>query len=273
MLAVLALESFEVPLRSTAQVSLIRNSNSGPHDLLWQLLKGLPRLLGTRTLVLVFLFTLTTALSQFTSTILLSDLKEATIVGDTIRKTIPFGQLADPTTLTEYEGIDYWQTKTPFYPAFAEYTDGNDEPGNASYWLVDTGQIRRTLPPFPAVSDRETLRNYTGMATVIEMRVRCMRPYVENLSFSQESYPHYPYIAGRLYASPPSIFLDDEVLSYVAPFNCSVVLPLGPTNSNASRPYKSRGSQRNGPRQSAVSQILTINPMTAHSFCLTPRKG
>jgi hypothetical protein len=84
MLAGLAIERREILLPRLATVSMMRSSNSGPMVLAWILRPHLGKICGIRGLLvpgLTTLLALTTLSSQFTSTVLLSDISSGLVTG------------------------------------------------------------------------------------------------------------------------------------------------------------------------------------------------
>ena len=64
----------------------------------------------------------------------------------------------------------------PTYLIFAEYSEPIDSQSEND--MDDTDPILRALLPVPSSQDRSNLRNYSGMATVIDSRVICVRPSI-----------------------------------------------------------------------------------------------
>lgn len=64
-----------------------------------------------------------------------------------------------------------------FYPAFAEYSEPgtNDDPA-----VVDTGPVLRAFLPLGKQQPRFNIGDYKGVATVLDSRVSCVRPELEN---------------------------------------------------------------------------------------------
>lgn len=80
MLAAIALQQGEVPLRNAALVSLLRYTNSGPQSLVLSLLGRRGRTFHITSVILLGIFA-TTLLINVTSTALLSDLRFHTLPG------------------------------------------------------------------------------------------------------------------------------------------------------------------------------------------------
>ena len=177
MLAGLALENTQILLLHFASVSTMRNSNAGPYMLAWLMLKAFLKdpsrwhrlLLPTLILILV----ITSTLAQFTSTTLLADLKPGTVPGyNTSDTTATNFHTIDGSTPSNLRGT-VWTKKPPFYPTFAEYHEvPSDTPEDRS----DTGLTLRAFLPLPNQEARSSLRTFSGLATVLDSRVQCLRP-------------------------------------------------------------------------------------------------
>jgi hypothetical protein len=171
MMAAVALEHGMFVLSKAAAVSSIRFVNSGPSDLLL-LFWGR---IGVGKIPMVFFvlaITITTMLSQFTSTLLLSDLKLSMIPGTTENQNISYTKLGS--TDNQYASDTQLWTSRPQYPIFAEYPGVSTTENGIS----DTGMTMRALIPLASTESRSLLRNYSGPATVFDSRVVCVRPTV-----------------------------------------------------------------------------------------------
>ncbi|MCJ1280336.1 hypothetical protein MMC21_008163 [Puttea exsequens] len=185
MLAALALSRFEVPLWRSAAMSMMRFENTGPHNLARiyapKILRGKNIILGLAALCL----TCTTLLLQFASTALLSDLAIGTIVGASRTAAMPYGIKNSGDGNDETEPLEnsahYWSTKPALYPAFAEYTEPAPPVEEGVY---DTGMsIRAFLPVYPE-ADRDRLKDYQGFGNLVDTRIVCMRPVIEDLELT-----------------------------------------------------------------------------------------
>ena len=179
MLASVALEQFMVLLLHVASVSVTRNANAGPYMLLWYIFKAFLRNSARRwrsswLMILVLLLTLTTLFLQFTSTVLLSDLRPSIVPGlsTSSRTATNFAYDVNGSIPIIRRGTT-WTMKPPFYPTFAEY---HEPPPATPEGVVDTGVTLRAFMPIQDQQSRSLLRNYEGRATVLDARVQCMRP-------------------------------------------------------------------------------------------------
>lgn len=135
----------------------------------------------------VLLFATTTFL-QFSSTVLLSDLHLGTLPGlsANLPSTYDFEYKIDNGTSRKTPGLGFslffgsvsypiqlrtstWLRNPPAYPAFAEYTKSIE----SREGVDDTGTLLRAFLPFADAQSRETIRNYSGTAMVLDSRVSC----------------------------------------------------------------------------------------------------
>lgn len=128
-------------------------------------------------IMFVFLL-LTTSILQFSSTILLSDLKIGPLVGhlgtSEVRTSISY--------VGEIEKIprDFaWTTNPPQFPVFGEYVEEKDRAEDGS---EDTGVLLRAFLPFDTTEDRQRLAYYKGNALVLDAGVSCQAPVLTQFS-------------------------------------------------------------------------------------------
>jgi len=193
MLAAVLLQSYAVPLPSAAAVSIMRFGNTGP----WSLLGKMKTKWHSGSFpigLLAVLLTFTTLSLQFTSTALLSQVGLAALpiqvtVPQTFYSTDPNGA-----TFKSYlgEGAPFIQTTPKGYPAFAEWVSNStgsekEFAPSSSPGMVDTGTVMRAFLPINDTNERSRLTDYQGYATVVDMRVVCMRPKLTNVVFSSRS--------------------------------------------------------------------------------------
>ncbi|KAM5350185.1 hypothetical protein ACJ41O_006690 [Fusarium nematophilum] len=216
-MAAYVLERQQVQLHSTAAVSLMRNSNHGPHQLIWELIPAFPKGWNYNTLPLLLLLLTTSILSQFSSTALLSDLRTGSTASSPRTYLVSYGAASSPDSYI-FKGVDYWSVKPPFYPAFAEFS----EAPVVAEGIIDTGRTLRAMLPFPSELNRTAVGNYTGMASVLNARAACIRPDVKaNLL----TFAWVPRLSGTLHAAASFPELQGLVTSFDSAFNCSVPLP------------------------------------------------
>ena len=180
---------------------------------------------------MILLLCLTTTLLQFSSTALLSDLRLGQLPSlPSIRNaTYDFvythdGSGTDP-AIYHFSGYTYpiqlrtstWLRPPPAFPAFAEYS----QPVSSPEGVDDTGVLLRAFLPFADAQSRETVRNYSGKATVLDSRVSCQRPQLSHISLGANS-TYVGRIAGKFAPSYPQA--DRLWTPGPLPFSCSTFL-------------------------------------------------
>ncbi|KAK6363284.1 Mitochondrial outer membrane protein iml2 [Orbilia blumenaviensis] len=184
MLAAVALEGYDVPLANTANVSLMR-VNGGQLiptllDVCWPLSRFGPPGVVIRTVLPILALLGTSTLVQFTSTVLLSDLYVDMIPGNPVHANLSIDWRFDgvgfrwaPTS----SEVMWGGNKPNFWPAFAELTG----PPLEQEGVADTGMNVRAFLPYPTAESRQTLRSYDGKAVLMDTRVTCQRPVLDDL--------------------------------------------------------------------------------------------
>jgi hypothetical protein len=239
MLTALLLFRFRVLLPDTAAMAITQFHNTGPHFLITPLYRSVRLKRGFAVALLVVALLTSTTLLQFTSTILLSDTSLTYVLAPNQHDTIPYAFVfttrADDDDISYYGQYGYWEHKPASYPAFAEYSEAvRQHPGfNASDSRVyDTGLVMRALLPISAPSQRETLQTYSGNATVMDMRVVCMKPDLEDLMVETFQNPGKlngpagpvigPVISGRIAGfKDAAVLINPPGMERLSPFNCS----------------------------------------------------
>jgi hypothetical protein len=121
---------------------------------------------------------ITTSVVQFSSTILLSDLKLGPLRGVVISSEVQPG-LSYPVGGIERIARDSaWTTNPPNYATFGEY---HEQPSEIVDGIVDTGMLLRAFLPYAAAGSRQRLATYTGNALTIDARVACQAPSITDL--------------------------------------------------------------------------------------------
>ena len=180
------------------------------------------------SIVVLLLFATTTAL-QFSSTVLLSDLRLGQIAGLPTQRNATYdfvythgGTGPDPGVYRP-SGYSYpiqlrtstWLRNPPSFPAFAEYS--SPVPGLEG--VDDTGVLLRSFLPFADAQSREGIRDYSGPAMVLDSRVSCQRPHLSRVSTSEGGSALTGRIAGMF---EPSAEVDKLWTPGRIPFKCSV---------------------------------------------------
>jgi hypothetical protein len=175
MLAAIVLERGQLVLKNAAAVSCLRYINSGAHNLITPLIGG-PIKHKVMTAILVLTLATTVTLLQFSSTALLFDFNPGYVTVSNNR-TDPFSRTPDQ-AVTSCKGVlqctDFWNTRAPFYPTFAECSG----PPFIAHGISDTGMALRALLPIVPQETRTMLQFYDGQATIFDSRVTCVRPYL-----------------------------------------------------------------------------------------------
>ncbi|EPS35200.1 hypothetical protein H072_11477 [Dactylellina haptotyla CBS 200.50] len=184
MLASVALEEFEVPLGSVAEVSLIRINGSSVISTLQNVVWPMLRLRASRVARTVFLMLMllaTSTLIQFSSTVLLSDLRLDEIPGVQTHANLSIDWKFNDDLNYAYTPVSsntVWGGKMPaFWPAFGEFSGSPFQHDG----VVDTGRIVRAFLPYIKTEARQSLRNYTGKAVLLDSRVTCQKPIMDDL--------------------------------------------------------------------------------------------
>lgn len=221
ILAALALSHFNILLRDSVAATLMQVENTGPYSLAILLLRSLRHGKGLRIGALVLILALSNGLLQFTSTILLSDVTIGIVTNFEQQRTTPYGLSRDGIDrYYEFDNDGYHYKKPSAYPTFAEYSEKYE----TSDGVHDTGKTMRAYLPISSEPEREFLKSYSGMATVVDSRVVCMRPVIADAKLHFDGNGVFsPYLSGSVatnLTAPRVIvpFGDDQPLK---PFNCS----------------------------------------------------
>lgn len=178
MIASIAVESHGVPLPAFAEVSIARFTNSGPQSLFTLLFvtttfKAYLRLLALMLLIVVIA-------AQFSSTLLVTDLKESRIssLDQMVSYAFTFmdSRVARPLHILNRNS---WLRAPTSSEIFAEYS----EEYQTADGYEDTGTTIRAFLPFALQSERESLRSFRGMARVFDARVMCISPHIHKAQF------------------------------------------------------------------------------------------
>lgn len=183
IIASLLLESRTgVDLRHLAAISSIRGGTTSLwttcrcvfQDLLWS--STAHRHSNYRYCLLAGLLIITTSILQFSSTILLSDIRLGAMVGyeyaSEVRPGLSHSELRSAEKIPRDSA---WTSNPPFYPVFAEF----HEPGKDV--TVGTGTLLRALLPFATAEARQRISSYSGNALIVDARVTCQAPSATDL--------------------------------------------------------------------------------------------
>lgn len=160
-----------------AHISPMRSGTTGPWTLGNSLLEQFTRrsLRSVQNLhiyAMILCLLVTTSILQFSSTLLLSDLKIGPL------KSHPY--TSEVRTSISYSGDiekiprdSAWTTSPPVFPIFGEYSENYSEAVDS---VTDTGVLLRAFLPFSTAEDRQRLASYEGNALVLDARVSCQAP-------------------------------------------------------------------------------------------------
>ncbi|KAI0450842.1 hypothetical protein F5B21DRAFT_412315 [Xylaria acuta] len=198
MCAALILEKRRVRKSHAAQFSIARSVNDGPWTLIFTLLRDVPGqiYLHPESILIVFLGFAAFG-TQFASTILLSDLDNASLAE--FPSAISLNLTAASDTLIQIDS-PYWSQRPRAFASFGESPPGYFAQPN-EHGLSDTGLKRRVLLPFSDPEDRTSLRSYEGQTFVLSSRVACMPPVFSSSQFTATNYSDlfdYGFISGEL---------------------------------------------------------------------------
>ncbi|KAK6356407.1 Mitochondrial outer membrane protein iml2 [Orbilia javanica] len=184
MLAAVALEGYDVPLANTADVSLMR-VNGGQLiptllDVCWPLSQFGPDGVILRTVLPILILLGTSTLVQFTSTALLSDLQMDVVPGYPVQANLSVDWRWNGNVFgwTPTSSEVMWGGNKPnFWPAFAEVSG----PPIEQEGVADTGMNVRAFLPYLTAETRQNIRDYDGKALLVDTRVTCQRPVLNDL--------------------------------------------------------------------------------------------
>jgi len=172
MLAALILEQMGTSIPNAPLLSIIRVVAVEPQNLF--VAAPLRQLQGVKLLLApaILLAGIIATLSQFTSTILVSDFQIATVSGVRNISTVPLLYKNGTRSNAGYWGVDFFKSNPSAHWRFAEYK----LPPLAGDGFDDTGETYRAFLPFSLANERESLEAYTGPAMAIDARVICFPP-------------------------------------------------------------------------------------------------
>ena len=195
MLASILLEKYGVPSHRIAEASISRYTGT----LLPMVVYGYGL---KKWFAVVIPFQLACAFaSQFTSTILFSDIDTGVITGFPNEMLVyyDFSMVANPDSsnlldplspkleypidmLPDQDGLaeNRWSGGPQSFEAFAEYAE--PEKRIVAEGIDDTGPIIRAFLPIDVESERDMIQNYTGVTRVFDARTICARPKIRTLT-------------------------------------------------------------------------------------------
>jgi hypothetical protein len=171
MIAAIVMEKHGV--RASASVSWLFTRTRG-RDPVMLLLDGIFDRSAWLCLSFTCLLAATTLVTQFTSTILVSDLGLAPFITSKQTSDFAYGLSSAKKSLIGNTRLNLTSTSPLSFPSFAEVS----VPPFADDRVDDTGLNLRALLPIASGSTRESLASYTGYATLLNSRTVCVRPRV-----------------------------------------------------------------------------------------------
>ncbi|KAL9596021.1 MAG: hypothetical protein Q9219_006072 [cf. Caloplaca sp. 3 TL-2023] len=212
---------------------------------------------------MVLLLVIVSLLTEFTSTALLSDLKQSLLPAHPSSSTITTNFVYDENgTIPYLSRGTVWTKKPPFYPTFAEY---HEDPPDQPEDRVDTGLTLRAFLPIQSQQERSMLRDFSGRATVLDSRVQCIRP---QLTLEKGHYAAEPVLglSGQVNIGPSQTANFSCVLPYHVPQQEGAILDewqigmtyLGQFSNVSSAPIESEFRQASSSGQYGMA-FLVVN--------------
>lgn len=184
VMASIALQRSNILKGDLASVAIYRFTNSGPQNMIGPLLRTRKDWKSTMALVATIALSLTNLASQFTSTILLTDIGSRNLrTQDTTFNVTFAGNLSESTEFWVGTTAATWDDRPSAYQIFAEKAGPNIQldDGSNGGGLYATGSSYRALLPLEK-PERIALAEYHGPAALIDSRVACVSPYITRLS-------------------------------------------------------------------------------------------
>jgi len=237
MLASLLLETSAVSLAAAPAMSMMTANGAGVVPFLMNCFGRGSLRRGNLFRVIAVMMTAVFGLLQFTSTILLSDIGRGVITVGLQDPSTPFSVSSEAILRAGLNGHYVYQK--PIFPAFAELS----EKAVKESWtdrVVDTGTTLRAFLPINDSRTRQDIREYSGPGTVIDNRVMCTRPNIQNPSFYKESGVNSLALTGELRVSttiqddlpPAERFKVVPQIYDNIPFLCSLPLKIPEAGRN-----------------------------------------
>lgn len=199
LVAALMLEARHVRISDIPLFSVLRAVNGGTSSIALPLAASPRKFFRSWPAFLLLLLYASTLTIQFSSTILLTDFRQTSLLEYPVHRrvntlaTTP-DLLEKPTNASGYL-LQAWEMASTSYPSFAEQVV--DLPLELE-GLGDTGTVKRAFLPFTA-HDRRNLREYQGAAVTYQSRVACSRPSIKgSLQVNVAAGEYFPRIRGNV---------------------------------------------------------------------------
>ncbi|KAM4064428.1 hypothetical protein HRG_006239 [Hirsutella rhossiliensis] len=173
LLAAIILESIGAPLRDGPFYSIVRALTVSPLTLLLRSSSWPKGILAFSVYALLVTEVLVTLACQFLSTLLVSDLANAPVVGLSVPLTDTIFLDQSPT----FNMVQLWQAPPTSSWTFAEVSGSHLQKGN----FDNTGNTYRALLPLNE-GRRKRLRRFHGPAPILDSQVACFRPQMRNIT-------------------------------------------------------------------------------------------
>lgn len=184
VMASIALQRSNVLKGDLAAVAIYRFTNSGPQNMILPLLRTRKDWKSTLAVIATIALALTTLASQFTSTILLTDIGTRNLrTSDSVFDVAFGGNLSEETEFWVGTTAATWDDRPSAYQIFAEKASPNIQidGGETGGGLFSTGSSFRALLPLEK-QERTALAEYRGPGALVDTRVACVSPYITRLS-------------------------------------------------------------------------------------------
>ncbi|KAI8631249.1 hypothetical protein F5Y19DRAFT_483128 [Xylariaceae sp. FL1651] len=188
MIASIALEGFRVSIEDIPALMIQRSNSAASTEILLLFLrkafaKGRPRQISF--LVPLLLLAILSYATEFTSTLLLSDLGSKFVRGSNATEPFPMGfdEISYQQRGDGNDDVNYAGAPPAIFPLFAELGNGTSRSDFIDY----TGLSLRAFLPISSLSDRQSLRNFSGYATIINTTTICVRPHVLDFSVASSN--------------------------------------------------------------------------------------
>lgn len=219
MMASLAIEVTGIQFFDILEFSIIRFSNSGPYKLFWLCAKKPTSII---LLSLLGILSLSTLVTQFASTLLLSDVELFSIEASAIEISVLYGFKDDgiltssnPLPYTNSYDVNYWANYYSDYHAFGEYSLPVDQTDD----IDDTGTVIRAILPIADKNEREKLLKYKGPAFTLDYRVVCVQPQFLTMEVCEATEADGSRICGQV---APRLAIRDAVINMNgSAYNCA----------------------------------------------------
>jgi len=175
--AALMLEACDVQYRDISLFSIARAVNAGPWTIIYRVIQSPSMFLRSFPAAMLAILFLSTIGAQFSSTLLVSDLRPIPLVADSASSRTPI--VGTRFEILGSGEVAVWQQPSAVFPSFAELRRNTSA---MQQNLADTGNVTRAFMPFTP-AQRQRLRSYDGMAVAHKSRAVCTAPNFVDTKF------------------------------------------------------------------------------------------